>query len=324
MCVETTIDEEATTQPDKKAPLIDVYLNPNKSEALEFVTEKKKRQFQEYFKNSDMRELYPNLFKILWFAALPCSPLPGLTDQFMLKECEVANKKVDCSKIFRKVPTDSGMCCALNMENALRESEYTQLVRSMQTSTHFGKKDVHEKEVIKAAPGIQKGIRITLDLHSNFDSFGTVYGDFDAFRIFIGQADEFPNLRDMGLVVQPGHEHFLSISNEILKSDPDVRKIDPTSRNCYFSDEGNLEFYHLYTFSNCMLECGIKLAQQELNCIPWFLPQSQNSTICDPWTARNFSTIMSVIQADADKCSECLPDCESNDYLVTPTAVKFG
>ena len=39
---------------------------------------------------------------------------------------------MNCSDIFKRIPTDSGMCCALNPGEALRASEYKNLVREMQ------------------------------------------------------------------------------------------------------------------------------------------------------------------------------------------------
>ena len=41
---------------------------------------------------------------------------------------------MDCSALFTKVPTDMGMCCALNMETALLQSQYSDLVQEMQAA----------------------------------------------------------------------------------------------------------------------------------------------------------------------------------------------
>ena len=315
VCISSAKAEETANN----IPLIDIYLNPNKSEDLNHVIETKTRSFKEYFRKSNMKTLYPHLFNILWYATLPCSAVPG-QEQFMIKECKVANKNIDCSKIFKKVPTDSGMCCALNVENALKESVYTQLVEDMQKSNN---EEPYEKDIIKASPGKRNGIRFSLDLHSNFESLGSVYDELESFKVFIGQVNEFPSMRDNGVSLQPGHQHFLSITNTILRADPNIQKIKPAKRNCYFPDEGNLELYKLYTFSNCQLECSIKSTQNELGCVPWYLPQGPNSILCDPWTARHFSELMSSISM-AGQCSHCLPDCERNAFLVTPTAAKFG
>ena len=105
--------------------------------------------------------------------------------------------KVNCSEIFKRIPTDSGMCCALNSGEALRASEYRELVRDMQ-----GNK-VGVKEV-KSQVGKMNGLRLTLDLHSNSISFGSLDQDYNAFSLFIGQRAEFPVLKEKSLQLEPG------------------------------------------------------------------------------------------------------------------------
>ena len=84
----------------------------------------------------------------------------------MLVSCEVAGQKTNCSNLFTRVPTDSGMCCALNSENTLRNSEYKELVESKQGSPAGSK--------MPSLGGEKSGLRLTLDLHSNKVSFGTL------------------------------------------------------------------------------------------------------------------------------------------------------
>ena len=90
------------------------------------------------------------------------------------------------------------MCCALNSGEALRASEYRDLVRDMQ-----GDKVDKVKEV-KSQVGKMNGLRLTLDLHSNSVSFGSLDQDYNAFSLFIGQRAEFPVLKEKSLQLQPG------------------------------------------------------------------------------------------------------------------------
>ena len=90
------------------------------------------------------------------------------------------------------------MCCALNSGEALRASEYRDLVRDMQ-----GEKVDNVKEV-KSQVGKMNGLRLTLDLHSNSVSFGSLDQDYNAFSLFIGQRAEFPVLKEKSLQLQPG------------------------------------------------------------------------------------------------------------------------
>ena len=69
---------------------------------------------------------------------------------------------------------------------------------------------------IPAAAAKTNGLTLTLDLHSNSVSFGSLHQDFAAFRIFVGQQSEFPAVKEYGHLVQPGQEHFLSISSQVF------------------------------------------------------------------------------------------------------------
>ena len=126
----------------------------------------------------------------------------------MLLSCEVAGSKVNCSNLFTRVPTDSGMCCALNWESALKSSEYTQMVEIMQESKSELKK-------MQSRGGEKAGLRLTLDLHSNRVSFGSLNQDYKAFKLFVGQSDEFPVFQQRSVRLEPGHEHFMELSAKV-------------------------------------------------------------------------------------------------------------
>ena len=125
----------------------------------------------------------------------------------MLVSCEVAGQQTNCSSLFTRVPTDSGMCCALNWKNTLRNSDFKDLVESMQDNTADSK--------MPSNSGEQSGLRLILDLHSNRVSFGTLDKDYNAFKVFIGKPEEFPLLRQRSLKLQPGLEHFVELNAQV-------------------------------------------------------------------------------------------------------------
>ena len=90
-----------------------------------------------------------------------------------------------------------------------------------------------------------------------------------------------------------------------------------------FEDEGDLEFYKKYTRANCRFECGIKKAEKEFGCIPWFLPHGDNADICDPWIARNFSKKAGRIFASSQHCQDCIQDCEITESSASISSEKF-
>ena len=55
----------------------------------------------------------------------------------MLRQCKWEGKEVNCSEIFKPVITDTGVCCAFNLQSDLKESHYSTLVKEMQVSRKF-------------------------------------------------------------------------------------------------------------------------------------------------------------------------------------------
>ena len=250
---------------NSKLPNVDVFLNPAKKGFKEKVIREKKEIAENYFSTVDMQSLYPELFRILWESTLPCFGAPE-NEEHLLLSCQLAESEVNCSDLFTKVPTDAGMCCALNTVDPLKGSMYQRLVQELQGE--MATKKTH----VESDVGQRNGLRLTLDLHSNTVSFGTLDKDYDAFNVFIGHSSEFPMLRERSIKVQPGWEHFIDLS-AVVVSPNDIRDLTPEARDCFFEDEGNLEFYKSYTFSNCRLECAIKKSEKIFNCVPWHLPR---------------------------------------------------
>ena len=73
--------------------------------------------------------------------------------------------------------------------------------------------------------------------------------------------------------MQPGREHLVELYATVVSTSTGIRDIVQDARDCFFADEGSLEFYKKYTFSNCRLECAIKKAEQIYDCVPWHLPR---------------------------------------------------
>ena len=80
-------------------------------------------------------KVYNELFDILWHSTLPCFQNEKDTTDHMLLSCQLGGKDVNCSNLFTRVPTDTGMCCALNNVDALRDFEYKELVDKQQAKT---------------------------------------------------------------------------------------------------------------------------------------------------------------------------------------------
>ena len=262
-CIGQNTTSDQTQEMASKTPAIDLFLNPAKEEEKKRIIREKKDIAKNYFKGSNMPTLYPELFRILWESTLPCFKEEN-EEEHMLLSCELAGVEVNCSSIFTRVPTDTGMCCALNVDDSLRDSTYTMLVKEMQ-----GIKTVQK---VSSQEGASNGLRLIVDLHSNTVSFGTTNQQHSAFKLFIGEPAQFPMMLDNSLPLQPGRTHSVDLKATVVSTNG-IREIEPEARGCFFTDESNLEFYKGYTFSNCRLECSILAAEKMHKCVPWHLPK---------------------------------------------------
>ena len=49
-------------------------------------------------------------------------------------------------------------------------------------------------------------------------------------------------------LVNPGHEHDIALTSQVF-TDNDIKVLNPSDRDCFFADEGNLELYEKYTLA---------------------------------------------------------------------------
>ena len=75
---------------------------------------------------------YKSLFEVLWYRQIPCFDVKDTTSSSdnqhgMIKNCEWKGHKIPCSAIFQTTPSDRGMCCTFNIEEAekmFKDEEY--------------------------------------------------------------------------------------------------------------------------------------------------------------------------------------------------------
>ena len=118
-----------------------------------------------------MSRIYPKIFKLLWQAMLPCSPSMNNPDlPHMIRSCSWLGNQVNCSDIFTQVVTDSGVCCAFNVQENLKESEFSRLVNEMR-KTESG----DNGQVRKVTSGVSRVLEVILDQNSHRSNQSNCY-----------------------------------------------------------------------------------------------------------------------------------------------------
>ena len=299
-------------------PNVDIFLNPKKISNRTLLKDHISKKMKELFRNPTFQNRTDALFKLLWHSTIPCAPNHDIYNNGILRKCEWAGNTVNCSDLFKPIPTDSGMCCSFNFVSTLRSSNYSRLMDEM-----IMKNDKENNEHIKKVKvGKRNGLRIILDQHSNQKSPGTISKDYNAMQVFVGGSTEFPLLRDRGFLLEPGQEHFIELSGISITASQDIKQIIPSQRKCFFPSESSLLYYNEYTYTSCKFETRLLRATEKLNCTPWFLPTNpeNHGYFCDPWEAVEF---MKELENDVGEIENCLPDCKTTKYSKYMSSSNF-
>ena len=155
---------------DKDLPIIDMFLNPAKRSGLKATEDRMRKLAKSHFPSAEIGRNLTSLFNLLWNSNLPCFGQAGDTGGFLLKKCFLYGEERDCRELFRPVPTDSGICCAFNHRQQLRDSQYSRLLKTKQREERAGENSWG----FPASVGVAKGLKLIIDQHSNLVTAGSV------------------------------------------------------------------------------------------------------------------------------------------------------
>ena len=336
-----TGEERMCEEDEQVVNKMDFLLNPAiQAEATNDLAEVR-RHFKKSFLSLDMQISYKNIFENLWHSQLPCyDSIHGNKSRSLLKKCFWKGQAMSCASIFESFPTDRGMCCTFNMlkaEEVFVKSDYQEMISIMQQQDrNFSKYSTKPKssflegdEPLPQA-GVNKGLTVILDAHSDQLAPGSVREDFEGFIAIIGSHDHYPLSELRNVRIRPGFENLVGITASNVYGSENLQKaISPEDRGCYFHDEFELMHHNRYSQASCFLECQMEYAKNMTTyrnkdfCTPWFLPKSddENDKMCDPWRAEKYVQMMQNVPDQM--CDYCLPDCNVTLYHTTVTAVPF-
>ena len=280
---------------------------------------------------------FESYLSTLIYSSLPCFDLKGLTSEVkgekaFLQSCNWKGKSMVCSAIFKKILTDRGICCAFNKPEAdalYAKSTYTNILKEVaeeEKRLSFDDSTIPdwfvENSEPKTAAGINMGLSVMLDTHTDLLAENSYASDYKGLTAIVLPKGDFPLSYLNEFQVKAGYVNFVSLSATKLKSNEDVKEIDPEKRNCYFADETqHVKLHTQYSQSNCLVECLLlnaqKLLQEKKNvtfCTPWFFPfLDSDHRMCNPWEK---AEILETMKNNflAEKCRQCLPDCNTVIY----------
>ena len=117
-------------------------MNPNRTDEREKKIQKLKAKYKDIFGKLDLETAYENLFRLLWYTRLPCYDIGNITSNALhqmsvIKQCFWKEDEINCSALFKPMPSDRGMCCSFNLNSInafLKESKFQKVIDELQKS----------------------------------------------------------------------------------------------------------------------------------------------------------------------------------------------
>ena len=275
-----TASKGKATQKPINIQRLETSLDPSKEQERKDKIKQAMREYYQRFGHLDFEKVYQPMFDLLWYTQLPCSDVKGWTSDVkdelsFIKRCYWKESPIACSAVFRKQPTDRGMCCSFNIDEAeklLRPSKYTKIISERQRydSEHgfeSSKKPpwfLKNKEPIPRV-GVDNGLTLIFDAHSHKLSKSSVTDNFLGVPILIEHRDKFPFVKRSGINAMPGFETRITVNAFDVQAKQEIRRFGPAKRRCYFPDEYELKIHKNYSHPSCIFECKIEFATKCLS-----------------------------------------------------------
>lgn len=134
---------------------------------------------------------------------------------------------------------------------------------------------------------------------------------------------ELANLLDKNLFDFAGGKHLeIVITPSVVRSDENLKALEPSDRSCYFEGERKLRLFKAYTRRNCQFECFSNYSLSMCNCVPFDFVRDFEARVCgfsdeDVNCDNNENTFFKDHRSTEKLAScSCLSPCDSITYNI--------
>ncbi|XP_072945098.1 pickpocket protein 28-like [Epargyreus clarus] len=272
---------------------------------------------------------------------------------------------VDCQELFSPVITEKGLCHTFNalgpdqlfrMEKAFNTLIYNRFILILSLSLHKDYEYMQERYSNSTQSWtLEAGYPPSTPLETypyrgsgnggedNLEIFTfTMASDLDyvcnfkqGIKIFLHSPAELPRVSRHYINLPQSHDVMIAVKPKMIITAEGLRPYSPIRRKCYFSNERYLQYFKIYTQTNCEIECLTNFTQTKCGCVHFGLPHGPGTKVCAAGSILCMSearrelmklTIesgMNVQPSDNDTTREaravaarcrCLPACTSIEY----------
>ncbi|XP_047521542.1 pickpocket protein 28-like [Pieris napi] len=253
----------------------------------------------------------------------------------------------NCSDMFYEVITEEGFCYTFNslganellrLENLHKDYNYMALDHKNISWTLDGGYPPNSPLDSYPWRGSPYGTNayLTFSLMANVIDFDyACRGPIQGFKILLHNPAELPRVSEQHFIALVSKQVIVAVKPKMMTTSEGLGSYDPERRQCYLQNERYLNYFKIYTQSNCEMECLTNFTNARCGCVHFGMPHGQNMSTCSVGkiacikkSKMELATIemKSAMAADDEndtiigearevalRC-KCLPACTSIDY----------
>ncbi|KAJ3655395.1 hypothetical protein Zmor_014527 [Zophobas morio] len=205
--------------------------------------------------------------------------------------CSFMDSDSACVNYVTHIITDQGICYSFNIldrnhiyrENISHYKDYHTIANtSVDYDGDLGYKKtagVNTYPVRALASGADNSLTLIF-VHRSLNNDYICNQFLNGFRISLHSPRDVPRLSQSYFRVPLNKAVTAAVKPELTLISPAVKSLRPETRNCYLQNERPLQYFKLYTQSNCLLECLTNYTLKKCGCVQYFMPRVNDTKIC--------------------------------------------
>jgi len=229
---------------------------------------------------------------------------------------------------FNPIPTDLGLCHAMNVDHSLRASAFQ---AALESSSYPTSNKVKGRVLQAGTQSFTFTVNRQTENRNLWRHDDTQKLRRGGFLYAVVDRVGAMAVRRKTKRLQLGHHVTLSLKLSVVRTNPDLKSLNPLKRGCIFPEEGEekISLFSNYSQAACQMECMLAYARSVCGCTPWEYPspntfgKNQSLFLCDFLGHYCFNEVMKNTSHAEHNCSHCTADCDSITVKVDETSLPL-
>lgn len=265
----------------------------------------------------------PHLFQNL---EISDKPTPGKDFVAILKEisptfilfCQFRGKLEDCTKLFKQIVTDDGICYSFNKLGA------SQLYKGRDGKSEWSREGGYETDEFGAYPhrafkGADVGFNVLLSLKKT-DSDFICRGPVAGYKVKIHPSDEHPRMSNIYERIPFNQETLIAVHPKVAENH--------LKSTCHSTESRPLKFFKEYSQANCITECISSYILSECGCVKFSMLHENGTKVCNQHKTKCVAEAMKIFTTkyvfeNGVPC-DCKTSCNEITYQTRVSQADFN